>query len=66
MEAACTSCKYGVFSRVNEWGEVVVTKIGLCRRFPPQPFSKGSGYSEFNFPRVETNDWCGEWKEKVA
>lgn len=60
---ACTSCKYGEFAKHNEWGEKITAKYGVCRRYPPQTFSKASGYAEFNFPKIEKNDWCGEWKE---
>ena len=60
---ACLSCKYGEFSKHNEWGDKITAKFGVCRRYPPQSFSKPTGYAEFNFPRVEKTDWCGEWKE---
>jgi hypothetical protein len=60
---ACTSCKYGEFATHNEWGDKIIAKFGRCRRYPPQTFSKATGYAEFNFPRVDKNDWCGEWKE---
>ena len=60
---ACASCKYGEFARHNEWGDKIIAKFGVCKRYPPQPVSKGTGYTDFNFPRVERNDWCGEWKE---
>jgi len=60
---ACLSCKYGEFASHNEWGDKIIAKYGVCRRYPPQTFSKASGYAEFNFPRIEKNDWCGEWKE---
>jgi hypothetical protein len=60
----CASCKYGEFATHNEWGDKITAKYGVCRRFPPQTFSKGSGYPEFSFPRIEIIDWCGEWKGK--
>jgi len=60
---ACASCKYGEFARHNEWGDKITAKFGICRRYPPQASSKGTGYSDFVFPRIEKTDWCGEWKE---
>ena len=62
---ACNSCKYGEFATHNEWGDKITAKFGICRRYPPQTFSKATGYAEFNFPRVDKNDWCGEWKEEA-
>lgn len=62
----CLSCKYGEFATHNEWGDKITAKYGVCRRYPPQTFSKGSGYVEFNFPRIEKIDWCGEWKEGIG
>ena len=53
---ACLSCKYGEFATHNEWGDKITAKFGVCRRFPPQTFSKATGYAEFNFPKVDKND----------
>ena len=59
----CASCKYAEFVKVSEFGTVIASKIGVCRRYPPQPFTH-LGHSEFEFPRLGPNDWCGEWEEK--
>ena len=60
---ACLSCKYGEFATHNEWGDKITAKNGVCRRYPPQPSSKGTGYVDYSFSKIERNDWCGEWKE---
>ncbi len=44
-------------------------QIGLCRRYAPQPLTPeaasaaGEGEASWNgfWPRVASDDWCGEW-----
>ena len=33
--------------------------LGYCRRYPPHGF--GRMISDWAFPMVRRNDWCGEW-----
>lgn len=37
-----------------------------CRRFPPTPFETQGSYGTMDvcrrFPKVNSNDWCGEWR----
>jgi len=33
-----------------------------CRRFPPTQVPIGD-YSGPEFPKVNEDDWCGEWKQ---
>lgn len=36
-----------------------------CQRFPPQIFSEGLDNDSFSdYPGVDLEAWCGEWKEK--
>jgi hypothetical protein len=71
MKAICEHCRF--FE-----DPLPGSKIGLCRRYPPQISqsvdsdcheSGGDLYSvysreESSFPEVGTNDWCGEYKAK--
>jgi len=52
------------FKRTNEFGESVTLLKGICRRYPPQYTVRGPSWGDYLFPTVESNDWCGEWKEK--
>jgi len=64
MERNCKHCKYSEFKRTNEFGESVTLLKGICRRYPPQYTVRGPSWGDYLFPTVESNDWCGEWKEK--
>lgn len=49
--ACCRLCVYGSF--FTEYG-------GECRRNPPTLLKESSGQARW--PRVSSDDWCGEWK----
>lgn len=52
MMKKCSECKFFV----KEYGD-----YGQCRRFPPtNPSISKYGY---NFPIVDKDSWCGEFKE---
>ena len=42
-------------------------QIGRCRRYAPRPLSPGAGANDAVpdqdscWPRVASDDWCGEW-----
>ena len=48
-------------------------QIGQCRRYAPQPLTPeaaskaGNGEARWNsfWPRVASDDWCGEWDPKL-
>ena len=52
MENVCRSCRY--------------YESNLCRRYAPKPrvveFYRDYGVFAAEWPRVEPEDWCGEWK----
>ena len=63
----CAACKYGEFIQVDKRGDIIAHKLGVCRRYPPQSATHfGYSDSDFNFPKVATKDWCGEWKGKAG
>lgn len=41
-------------------------QIGLCRRFAPRPLTTQTAVAaEASWPRVASDDWCGEWEPRV-
>ena len=38
-------------------------KEGWCKRYAPRPLigGTGTGWSDFEWPSVNTDDGCGEW-----
>ena len=45
-------------------------QIGRCKRYAPRPLTPGAGANgaepdrESCWPRVASDDWCGEWAAK--
>lgn len=56
MSESCETCKF-----CRSVGEGTVNYE--CRRFPPQ-IGDERGYGYVNFPDVQLDQWCGEWKPK--
>lgn len=52
----CENCRFG------EWYEGV--DEGYCVRYPPTPAGDRERGVDSHWPRVSTDDWCGEWKNK--
>lgn len=56
----CFDCKF--FDKINN-------KVGLCKRYPPTvwgnpPSRDDPNFSmQVNFPMVDADEWCGEFKE---
>ena len=48
--------------RQVEWHEYVPQDRGVCRRYPPQFASHPHDTASSWFPRVDENDYCGEWR----
>ena len=42
------------------WDEYKRQDNGVCRRYPPQ--LAGTELVYHGFPRVDENDYCGEWR----
>ncbi|MFQ5774673.1 MAG: hypothetical protein ACE5GS_09160 [Kiloniellaceae bacterium] len=36
-------------------------QLGLCRRYAPRPVAARADGAEIRWPRVVSDDWCGEW-----
>lgn len=55
MHAVCNNCR---------WFDV----DDRCRRYPPVPRSvgagEGAGIAGYEWPKVDNNDFCGEWSSK--
>ena len=66
MEKTCNNCVFSEFTRKNEYGETVTLPVGFCKRYPPQYEQRGPTYGDYSSAKVNSADWCGEWKEKEA
>lgn len=57
MNENCENCIY--------WKRYYNETIsGFCRRYPPKVFYFDNLGFTSELPRVDENDWCGEWKFK--
>jgi len=57
VKRECISCK---FCNIKD------LKFLLCRRYPPVAETEGDAvdtYTIYGFPRVDGDDWCGEYVE---
>jgi hypothetical protein len=52
----CSSCLF--------WSEIRESKLGDCRRFPPQVYVDDYDEPETTFPRTLSEEWCGEHKPR--
>ena len=69
----CRSCLYwqGTDERLERDDPALVGQkvcVGLCRRSAPQP---GGGSADPSgpdslWPKVASDDWCGEWQPSAA
>ena len=46
-------------------------RLGTCRRYAPHPgtgrdAANGSGSEVSPWPRVASDDWCGEWEPQFS
>jgi hypothetical protein len=37
-----------------------------CRRYPPFRYLDSAGGVHFNWPKIEPDDWCGEFERKSS
>jgi hypothetical protein len=40
-------------------------RAGWCRRYAPKPLvgGSGTGWADYEWPSVYSDDWCGEWEK---
>jgi len=57
----CKDCKWFWVSEKDEFG----TSTLECRRYAPRILhGSGAGWSDTKFPKINHDDWCGEWRKK--
>ena len=39
--------------------------LGHCHKNPPRIFGNPDGEYMSDFPVVDPEDWCGQWKERI-
>lgn len=66
----CRTCTYwlaiGEFlERIDPATANQKVQLGQCRRYAPRPASEAAG-CESRWPRVASDDWCGEWDPKLV
>jgi hypothetical protein len=40
-------------------------ELGLCRRHAPKPGDNAATGTDSLWPRVASDEWCGEWEPKI-
>jgi hypothetical protein len=63
MEVKCENCGYWEFFDSKETGPTNGKKQGDCRKNAPV-CGGTSEYTYVAWPRTNSEDWCGEFKEK--
>jgi len=75
MIERCDECRFwNLILRRTSTSDELMHKddwIGECRRYPPlkvsEPIPEAEYHDgEFDFPRVEAEKWCGEFKSRVV
>ena len=62
MKQRCGSCRFGFYVEGTEkQGRCGIW--GVCRRHAPRPLAGGvgTGHSDWEWPTVNEDEWCGEW-----
>ena len=53
----CESCR---------WYELIEdVSTGHCHKNPPMTFGSPDGEFMTDFPEVDSEDWCGQWEERI-
>ncbi len=59
-----------ILDRVDPATRNEKAQLGRCRRYAPPPLTRGAGTNgaepdwDSYWPRVASDDWCGEWDPK--
>ena len=65
LEECCGNCR---FFHQGQTDPTALTKVTMCRRFPPSSHLLPQGHGIGNigaYPPVQETHWCGEWERKA-